>query len=686
MGRKLIVIALAVLVAVVSCDDPARPALDDGPGPEPDDALLQRQDVIPNHYIVVFDDAVTDPPGLARGLARAHGLELRHTYAAALRGFAAVVPPGRVDALRADPRVRYVTPDRLHQVDQGQGLPTGIDRIEADRNPRLAPGDSVDVDIAILDTGVDSDHPDLNVWQAVSFAGNPEDGYGHGTHVAGTAAALNDGSGVVGVAPGARIWSVKVCNNGGSCKVSDIIAGVNYVAANASEIEVANMSLGGPGSDDGQCGASIGDAEHEAICGAADSGVVVVVSAGNRNSDAAGYAPASYDEVITVSALADFDGRPGGLGLSTCRNDLDDSFANFSNYGGDVDVMAPGVCIESSWKGGGYNTISGTSMAAPHVTGVVALFVEGRDRDYNGDKVIDRADVYFVRDALVAMAIPQSDGCGLTVFDDDDGSVFPEPVIFANALDLGGDGSCGDEIPASGPDVAVAGVIAPGIVNTGSTVQVNVTVENAGDEDAAGPFNVTLAWDNGTAHGDILPSQEVPGLPAGHSTGLVFSWDTQGLGVGTYTLTASHDYDDGSVGNNTLAASVALGATMHVGNLDRASTRGSKGGTWRAWARITVHTANEGLPDGVTVSGHWDPGYTGGPLEGSCTPTDPWGMCEVSLDGIPNRQGNVVFTIDALTDGSGTLQYDASGNHDDDGNSNGTSIRVFFSNSDDYKK
>jgi subtilisin family serine protease len=158
-----------------------------------------------------------------------------------------------------------------------------------------------------------------------------------------------------------------------------VICGIDWVAARASTIKVANMSLGGTGSDDGNCGATNLDALHVAICGAVEAGVTFVVAAGNDAKDFKGFVPAAYDEVLTVTAMSDFDGVPGGLGSATCRSDVDDTPADFSNFttAGSADeahtIAAPGVCINSTWKNGGFKTISGTSMASPHVAGAVAL-------------------------------------------------------------------------------------------------------------------------------------------------------------------------------------------------------------------------------------------------------------------------------------------------------------------------
>lgn len=352
-------------------------------------------------YIVVLKDS-TAPGQVAREHSQQHGAAVGHVYRYALKGYSAQMSPTAAARIADDRRVLFVQEDGVAFAnapgDKGKPkppdepvddtnttttveLPTGIDRIDAESSPTAAIDgveNSVNVDVAVIDTGVDLDHTDLNVNTAgaknCASGRSADDGNGHGTHVAGTIGGLDDGVGVVGVAPGARIWPVRVLNNNGSGSYSAIICGIDFVTANAGKIEVANMSLGGSGSDDRNCGASNNDAMHAAICESVSAGVTYVVAAGNSAENAAGHVPASYDEVITVSALADFNGLPGGGAPATCRTDVDDTFANFSNYGADVDIIAPGVCITSTWKGGGYDTISGTSMASPHVAGGAALY------------------------------------------------------------------------------------------------------------------------------------------------------------------------------------------------------------------------------------------------------------------------------------------------------------------------
>ena len=336
-------------------------------------------DVIPGQYIVVLRDGTPDVPTVANEHARSHGAGLLHIDEHALRGYAATIPSARLAAIRADARVAFISEDRLVAA-TAQTLPTGIKRIDGELSDTASGNGlgSVDVDVAIIDTGIDLDHPDLNVVGGKNCVrgGSHDDGNGHGTHVAGTVGAKDNAAGVVGVAPGARLWAVRVLDNRGSGSWSGIICGINWVTDNAGTIEVANMSLGGSGSDDTDGGNCLNtkDALHKAICSSVAAGVTYTVAAGNSSADAKGFVPAAYDEVITVSALADFNGLPGGNGAATCRADKDDTFADFSNFGADVDIIAPGVCINSTWKGGGYNTISGTSMAAPHVAGAAALY------------------------------------------------------------------------------------------------------------------------------------------------------------------------------------------------------------------------------------------------------------------------------------------------------------------------
>jgi subtilisin len=300
---------------------------------------------------------------------------ITQVYEHAIDGFAAVIPDDQLDEVRRDPRVQAVVPDEEVQAFE-QTLPTGINRIDADQNATAkidSRDDKVDVDVAVLDTGI-GPHPDLNVVGGISCAdGEPSyaDERGHGTHVAGTIGALDNGVGVVGVAPGARLWSVKVLHRDGRGLTSEIICGLDWVAANSDKIEVANMSLGLTGADSTCPG---NDPLHNAVCRVVDAGVTMVVAAGNSRSDAATFRPATFEEVIAVSALADSDGLPDGKGAATMRGP-DDSLADFSNFGPDVDLAAPGVDILSTALGGGYAYGYGTSMAAPHAAGAAALFL-----------------------------------------------------------------------------------------------------------------------------------------------------------------------------------------------------------------------------------------------------------------------------------------------------------------------
>jgi subtilisin len=343
-----------------------------------DNAKKLRQvpgEKVPNQYIVVLKDS-TAPSASVRASAdeaRNQGALVRHVYEHVLRGFAITIPNDRVlNAILNNPRVGYVQPDLKYKAFI-QTLPTGIDRTDADLSTAKS-GDgtgSVDADIAILDTGIDLTHPDLNVVNHVECittsqcitglaAGNDDDG--HGTHVAGIAAAKDNTEGVVGMAPGARLWAVKVLDSNGNGFDSDIIAGIDYIT-DTNDIDVVNMSFGG------DCVTECDTALHTAIINSVAAGITYTAAAGNEGKNAQSVEPANYPEVITVSAISDTNGNCGPPGGSS-----DDRFASFSNYGSVVDIAAPGVSIRSTYTGNSYATMSGTSMATPHVTGAAALY------------------------------------------------------------------------------------------------------------------------------------------------------------------------------------------------------------------------------------------------------------------------------------------------------------------------
>jgi subtilisin len=364
-GGRLLALAAATLTPLALLAAPAAAA-------PPSAVPAATPDSVPGAWIVTLEPGAS-PDGVSADHSRRHSAQVDHVYRHAVHGYAARMSDKAAAEVAQDPRVASVERDQVVSID-AQTTPTGIDRIDGELSSTVAGNGSgaVGVDVAVIDTGI-SAHPDLNVVGGVncSTGSSYADGNGHGSHVAGTIGAKDDGVGVVGVAPGARLWAVRVLNNQGSGTRSGIICGIDWVTRNASTIEVANMSLGGSGTDSA-CSAA--DPYHYAICKSVAAGVTYVVAAGNESDDAARHVPAAYDQVITVSALADFNGQPGGGAAATCRADVDDTFADFSNYGADVDLIAPGVCIYSTWKGGGYNTISGTSMASPHVAGAAALY------------------------------------------------------------------------------------------------------------------------------------------------------------------------------------------------------------------------------------------------------------------------------------------------------------------------
>jgi len=343
----------------------------------PTDITKKLRDVkgekIPNQYIVVLKNNNQLSTSSIKSLANEatnQGVAIRHIYENALDGFAIKVPNQiALEAILKIPDVAYVEPD-IKMKAFAQSLPTGINRVDGDLSSTKS-GDgsgSVNVDIGILDTGIDLTHPDLNVYRQVTFVSGTTSGNddnGHGTSVAGIAAAKDDSQGVVGMAPGARLWSIKVLDSNGNGFISDIIEGIDYVTQHANEIDAVNLSFGAEGSN---------TALHSAIINSVAAGVTYAAAGGNDGKDASSVIPASYPEVIAVSATVDTDGKCGGMSVGTTAGS-DDTLADFSNFGSVIDIAAPGVLIKTTARANSYtNSFSGTSASTPHVTGAAALY------------------------------------------------------------------------------------------------------------------------------------------------------------------------------------------------------------------------------------------------------------------------------------------------------------------------
>lgn len=432
--RKTMLLVTVMLAALVLAGGAAL-SQTPPPGGEAEDVppgALPGAGVVPGEYVVVLEEGATDEDGeegpgevAAEDEEEHPGLEVEKVYSEAIEGYAAEIPPGEVEDVEDDPGVLFVAENRVFRQPESnqparkrskstQVLPTGTDRVQGDRSSTKSGngrGTVGNVGIAVFDAGVDPEHPDLNVAGGVDC--NPTtDGYddrnGHGTGVAGVAAAKDDDIGVVGIAPGAPIYSVKVLDDEGYGDLAQVICGVDWVTANADKIGVANLSLAETEnvSDDGNCGLSNEDAFHLAICRSVEAGVTYVVSAGNDGVDFSTVVPAAYDEVLTVTAITDFDGRPGGKsgprdGEGGCQSVYyelgarDDRAVFFSNFAtaGSPDarhtVAAPGVCLSSDFPGGRYSVYSGTSFSAPVVAGTAALY-KSRNPDATPRQVRDR--------------------------------------------------------------------------------------------------------------------------------------------------------------------------------------------------------------------------------------------------------------------------------------------------------
>lgn len=592
-----------------------------------------------NRWIVVLkpDAGVASAEIRARG----YGAHPDLTFSKAIHGYSAKLDARQLDQVRRDPGVAMVVADEVVSA-QGQTVPSGVRRVSGTYSP-IAKIDGtdgrVDADVAIVDTGIDRTHPDLNVVGGVNCSTSDRaawsDDNGHGTHVAGAVGALDNGFGVVGVAPGVRLWAVRILNSAGNGLLSWYVCGLDWIAAARDPVdptrplfEAVNMSVAKPGSDDHACGAANADILHAAICRLVASGVTVVAAAGNNSFNASRLVPASYDEVITVSALADTDGRPGGLGGNACLSwggyDKDDTFADFSNFGADVDLIAPGKCILSTLPHNSYGLLSGTSMAAPLVTGAVALYKSSRplappsevkaalqamgnlnwnvatDPDPYHEPLLDVSKIVPLGDYALAARDPAAlaPGTGATVM---------VPLSVNRAEDFGGEVDLTLD-PASQLGAAVDRAVVKGLGSTVSTLTVTVPTDTptgiyrltvlgtSGDRVRSVTISVAVAVD-----GDV-PTMPMPRL--GLVTGSRFetrSFRANGLwNAATDPTSPIIRYQaqwrvDGGPWGGTIGLSAATEYTPRtflVGHTYRLRVRASdSAGNWSAWSEARPFTA-----------------------------------------------------------------------------------------------
>ncbi len=375
MKRSATVKALLVLTASLmlwGCSNNPSSVVDQATPQTTDLVSMQTDNIIPGQYVIVlkeagalksnssakYDQATAYAKSKAVAIMNDNGIssgKIKLAYGTAIFGFSANLTDQEVAALRADNRVSYIEADRMFSIKVAskpvpvtptQSVPYGI--------VRVGHASGIGKTAWIIDTGIDFDHPDLTVdiirqKTFIDRTLTADDDNGHGTHCAGTVAAIDNAIGVIGVAAGATVVPVKVLDHRGSGPYSVVIAGVDYVASVGEAGNSANMSLSG----------GIYQPIDDAVLAASNKGIFFALAAGNASDDANNYSPARVNGpyVWTISAM-----------------DINDNWAYFSNYGNPpIDYCEPGISILSCWNDGFYNTISGTSMASPHMCGILLI-------------------------------------------------------------------------------------------------------------------------------------------------------------------------------------------------------------------------------------------------------------------------------------------------------------------------
>ncbi len=582
---------LCIIIALVfaACDEPNYPK--SGPSASVHGFARESGIDIKDRYIVVFKSTVTNPDGVTDELTRGSGARVHFRYRHALKGFYATLPEAALEVIRRDPNVKYVEPDGIVTENAIQYNPPswGLDRIDQALLPLdnlySYANDGTGVTVYVIDGGIRFDHQEFTgrVFSGYDFVDNDADASdcrGHGTHVAGIV-----GGTTVGVAKNVRLVSVRVTDCNGSGSIGQVIAGVDWVTVNRTGPSVANMSVGG----------SFNQALNDAVQNSIASGIVYTVAAMNAGTDACTWSPASVPAALTV-------------GMTT----VEDSMRYNSNYGTCVDLFAPGRSIYSSTITGPntYGLMTGTSMAAPHVAGVAALYLSANPN----------ASPAQVASAIVSGAIP-----GVLI-----GLGLGSPNLLLNNIMAG---------PPPSPPSVPSSLTATAV----SALRIDLSwTDNATNESGFGIERST----NGGSPWSILATV------GPNAT----TWSSTGLSPNTPYWYRVRAFNSGgnSAYSNIATATTMTPQQMHIGGLSASST--SQGGKWTGYATITVHDGNHQPVSGVTVTIAWSNGASG---TGTAV-TNSTGQCVISKSGVKTNVSSIRATVTNLV-GTG-YSYNGSGN------------------------